>query len=185
LDKADAMERIMKKVVLLLTFLLGACANTSPTIQAIPEGNLQLRKLVSDETNNYVGQQVRWGGEIVNVSTENGRSIFEIKHYPLMRHGFPLSNLYSQGKFIAESNEVFDPDVYSEGLLITFSGTILSEMTENDEARYKYKYMPHIDIIDLMLWPYGRKNGESYSYTGTESEYKGYGIYGSGHYFLY
>ena len=173
----------MKKIVLLLTLLLSACTNVSPTIQALPEGNLQLRKLVDSETNNYVGQQVRWGGAIVSVSTENGRSIFEIKHHPLMRHGFPLSNLYSQGKFIAESNEVYDPDVYSEGLLITFSGTILSEMTANGEARYKY--MPHIEIIESELWPHNRKNGKAYTYTGTESVFKGYGIYGSGHYFLY
>jgi len=174
----------MKRMMLLfLTFLLSACTSISPTIQALPDGNLQLRKLVDSDTNNYVGQQVRWGGSIVSVSMENGRSILEIKHYPLMRYGFPLSNLYSQGKFIAESNEVFDPEVYLEGLLITFSGTITSEMTPNAEARYKY--MPHVDIIEARLWPHNKSNDKAYTYKGMESEFKGYGLYGSGHYFLY
>jgi outer membrane lipoprotein len=177
-------EKTMNRVMMLLiTILLSACSTLPSTIQAVPEGNLQLRKLVDSETNNYIGEQVRWGGSIVSVSMENGRSILEIKHFPLMRQGFPLSNLYSQGKFIAESNEVFDPDVYLEGLLITFSGTITSERTSNAEARYKY--MPHIEIIDARLWPHNSSNGKGYTYTGIESEFRGYGIYGSGHYFLY
>ncbi|MBL4638379.1 MAG: Slp family lipoprotein [Proteobacteria bacterium] len=174
---------MMKKLVLLITFLLSACTNTSPTIQSLPEGNLQLRNLVDSETNNYVGEQVRWGGSIVSVSTENGRSILEIKHYPLMRHGFPLSNLYSQGNFFAESNEAFDPDVYIEGLLITFSGTITSELSEVPVNHHKF--MPHIEITDAKLWPHHKSNGRAYTYMGSESEFKGYGTYGSGHYFLY
>jgi len=172
-----------RMIMLLITVFLSACSTLPSTIQALPEGNLQLRKLVDSDTNNYVGKQVRWGGSIISVSMENGRSILEIKHYPLMRNGFPLSNLYSQGKFIAESNEVFDPEVYLEGLLITFSGTITSEITPNAEARYKY--MPHIDILDARLWPHNKSNDNAYTYTGSESVFKGYGIYGSGHYFLY
>jgi outer membrane lipoprotein len=182
-------EKTMKRVMLsLITILLSACSTLPSTIQAVPEGNLQLSTVNEAEINQYVGEHVRWGGSIVNVENENGRSILEIQHYPLARYGFPLTkNLPTQGRFIAQSNEILDQEIYLEGLLITISGTVTSEISQYvvGNRREDDRDAPHMDIIDIKLWPYNNEGGKAYTYTSSESEFKGYGIYGSGDYKLY
>lgn len=174
----------MKRVLFFLAILLSGCSNLSPAIQMLPAGNLQLNQVKVNGVERFMGEQIRWGGRIISVNNENGFSTLEIKHYPLMRNGFPLSNLPSQGKFIVQSHQAFDPDMYLEGLLITFSGSIHSEVMR--EVKRKDEYLPIIDIVDMKLWPHRKLNGKKgYTYTGMESEFRGYGIYGSGHYSLY
>ena len=172
----------MKILVGLLIVLLSACSNLPETISRVPENNLQLRH-VKNDTNNFIGQQVRWGGRIINISSDDGQSIMEIKQYPLNRYGFPLTNVSSQGSFISQSEKIFDPDVYQEGLLITFSGTIISEVKKT--IKRKDYYLPIITITDSNLWAYRVSKGRAYTITGMESEFRGYGIDGSGHYQVY
>ncbi|RKZ86829.1 MAG: starvation-inducible protein [Gammaproteobacteria bacterium] len=172
----------MKILVGLLIVLLSACSNLPETISRVPENNHQLRNVVND-VDNFIGQQVRWGGEIIKVSRDNNLSILEIKQFPLNRYGFPLTNVHSQGKFIARSDQLFDQEVYQEGLLITFSGMITSEIKET--VKRKDNYLPIITITDSNLWPYRISKGRAYTNTSMESEFRGYGIEGSGHYQVY
>jgi outer membrane lipoprotein len=176
----------MKRVMLsLIMVLLSACSTLPPTIQAVPEGNLQLSTVNEAEINQYVGEHVRWGGSIVNVKNENGRSLLEIQHYPLTRYGFPLTkNLPTQGRFIAQINEVLDQGIYLEGLLITVSGTVISEISQYVVGR-EDRDSPHLDITDIKLWPYKNEDGEAYTYISNESDFKGWGIYGPGDYSIY
>jgi len=173
----------MKRVIFFLTILLSGCSTLSPTIQMPPAGNLQLSEVKLSDVGSFMGEQVRWGGRIIRIYDDNGLSTLEIQHYPLTRYGFPLSNLPSQGQFIAQSNHAFDPEIYLAGLLITFSGEIHSAMAL--EAEKKDEYLPIIDISDMELWPHKKLDGKGYTYMGIESEFRGYGIYGSGHYSLY
>ena len=171
----------MKIAVLLVTILLTACSTLAPTIQAVPEGNLQLSKVNNSDVEQYVGELVRWGGIIVNVKAENGRSTLEIRHAPLARYGFPLTkNLPSQGSFIAQTTNELEPSIYLPGLLITFSGIVTAERTASSD-----RGLPHIDIVDVKLWPYNKTADKPYTYINSESEFKGYGVYGSGDYVLY
>jgi len=173
----------MKKMVLLIVFLLSACTNASRTIFILPAGNVELRDVLVSQDDSLEGTRVRWGGEILSVKQENGLSVIELKHFPLMRNGFPLSNLPSQGKFIAQSNQEFDANIYLEGLLVTFAATVTTETTPYFDRIDRV--MPHINIIDAELWPHNSSHVKPYTYTGTESVFKGYGIYGSGYYTLY
>ncbi|NQZ53620.1 MAG: Slp family lipoprotein [Piscirickettsiaceae bacterium] len=174
----------MKKLIVILTILLSGCSTLPPSIQTPPEGNLQLRHVRINDIESFIGEQVRWGGKIINVSRANDLSILEIKQYPLTQYGFPLLNISSQGVFIAQSHQVFDPDNYIEGLLITFSGTINSGVAQVGKS--KVRYLPIIDIVDTKLWPHNKlDDGSAYTYTGMESEFQGYGIEGSGHYSTY
>jgi len=173
----------MKKMVLLIVFLLSACTNASRTIFILPEGNVELRDVLVSQDDSLDGTRVRWGGEILSVKQENGLSVIELKHFPLMRNGFPLSNLPSQGQFIAQSSQLLDSQVYLEGLLVTFAATVTTETTPYFDRIDRV--MPHIDIVDAELWPHNSSHVKPYTYTGTESVFKGYGIYGSGYYTLY
>lgn len=177
------MDRIMKKLIWLLVLVLTACTNVSPTIFELPEGNVELRDVLVSNDDSLVGTQVRWGGQIISVKQEGEIFTLELKHFPLMRNGFPLSNLYSQGRFIAQSSQAYDPSVYKEGLLVTFAAIVTAETTPYFDRIDRV--MPHIEIIDTQLWPHTIIDGKGHTYTGTESEIKGYGIYGSGYYTLY
>lgn len=161
----------------LFVVLLSACSSIPTTIANAPKADLQLSKVIYGE-NDYAGQQVRWGGKIVNITQNNNFSLVEIQHYPLTTPGFPVTLGGSQGRFIARSAEYFDPDVYQIGLLITFSGDVNSGITKtiNREERY----LPIIDVAETRLWPYRTVDGKSSTYTGAESRYSGYGIYGTG-----
>jgi outer membrane lipoprotein len=155
------MEILMKRLVFMLIILLSACAtsnNVPPSIQSPPANNLVLR-LVILNTDNFIGQQVRWGGKIINVSSDNGHSTMEIEHFPLNRYGSPLINLRSQGTFIVQSDQFFDPDLYQQGLLITFSGTIKSEITRT--VNRKEYFLPIITSNDFHLWPYTISGGKA------------------------
>lgn len=146
----------------MLTILLSACAtsnNVPLSIQSPPANNPLLRMVIVD-TDNFIGKQVRWGGIIVNVSSDNGLSAMEIEYFPLNRYGLPLINLRSAGMFIAQTDQFFDPDLYQQGLLITFSGTIKSEITKT--VNRKEYFLPIITITDSHLWPYTISNGKAY-----------------------
>jgi outer membrane lipoprotein len=172
----------MKMLMGLLIVLLSACNTLPDAINRVPENNLQLRNVVNN-VDNSIGRQIRWGGEIINISHDNGLSTIEIKQFPLTGYGFPLTNISSQGRFIVQSDQIFDPELYQEGLLITFSGTIISEVKKR--ANNKDYYFPIITITDSKLWPYKVSKGRAYTIKGMESVFRGYGIQGSGHYQAY
>lgn len=167
----------MRALVFLLTILLSACSSTVPlSIQTPPANNINLNQ-VENDVDSYIGNLVRWGGRIISVSRDSSYTTIEIKHFPLNTHGFPLQNFPSRGKFIGHSSQIFDPEIYQEGLLITFSGTIDSEIKLT--TKREDHYLPVITITEAHLWPHS--SGENaYTYTGAESQYRMYGYYGSG-----
>lgn len=163
--------------------LLSACSTLPPAIEQIPENNLKLHNVIFNGINSFIGQQVRWGGKIISVNTNGEHSILEIKQLPLIQYGFPLQNLPSAGVFVGKSGYDYDPALYQADLLVTFSGVITSKQTIRI-ADKEYD-VPVIDIKAMHLWPYGINDGKAYSYAGSESRYRGYGEYGSGHYVTY
>jgi len=173
----------MRKLILICTALvLSACSSTSSLISKVPDNNHQLSQ-VSGNVGSFADQTVRWGGEIITISSDNGLTLVEVKQYPLNSYGFPLTNIPSQGKFTVETKQVLDSKEYQKGLLITFHGTITLKTKNTDELTKDS--LPLIIADDSHLWPYRVANGMAYTIKGMESEYRGYGYYGSGHYQYY
>ena len=168
----------MKQLLAILIVFLTACSTLPEAINTAPADDLQLWQVLKGD-NDFIGQQVRWGGKIVSVRQENNFSIIEVQHYPLNNYGFPLTLQASQGYFIAQTGEDFDPDIYQQGLFITFAGTINSGETKT--INREEHYLPIVNISETRLWPYRTdRKGRSTTNTGAESRYHGYGIYGSG-----
>jgi len=170
------------RLAFLFPLLLTACSNNLPAnIKTAPSYDLKYRHILAEEVDTFMGKQVRWGGKIIKVMKHGNDSLIEIQNYPVNRYGLPLLNLPTRGKFIAKSAHVFDPDIYLEGLLVTFSGRLDAETTRIEKR--KIRFLPVVDVTDVHLWPHKRLNAkEGYTYTGMESRFRGYGKYGSGYY---
>ena len=170
------------RLAFLFSLLLTACSNNLPAnIKTAPSSDLKYRHILAEEVDTFIGKQVRWGGKIIKVMKHGNDSLIEIQNYPVNRYGLPLLNLPTRGKFIAKSAHVFDPGIYLEGLLVTFSGTLGPETTRVEKR--KIRFLPVVNVTDVHLWPHKRLNAkEGYTYTGMESRFRGYGKYGSGYY---
>jgi outer membrane lipoprotein len=176
-------EKMMKYLTILFVVLLTACNSKLPVdIQYAPAEDLQLKQVVN-AVPEYQGKPVRWGGEIITVTNDDGSSLLEIKQLSLNSYGFPLLNKPSYGQFIAKSKQYFDPEEYQAGLLITFSGIITAEEMKREIRRKDY-YLPIIDITTTKLWPYYKSsNGKAYTVTTPQtSRYRRHGYHGSGDY---
>ncbi|MBE9533331.1 MAG: Slp family lipoprotein [Proteobacteria bacterium] len=167
----------MKLVVSVLVVFLSACSSLPVEIQQTPENNISLYQVI-DKVAEFSGTPVRWGGKIVSIVSEGGSSTIEIEQLPVNRYGFPLQTHPSQGVFEFESNESLDPAIYQEGLLITVSGSVSSEVTKT--INRIERAVPVIVNGVYHLWPYGESGGKSYTHMGVETRYTGYGYYGHG-----
>ncbi|NRB65731.1 MAG: Slp family lipoprotein [Saprospiraceae bacterium] len=176
------MDMIAIRLAFLFSLLLTACSNNLPAnIKTAPSSDLKYRHVLAEEVDTFIGKQVRWGGKIIKVMKRDNQSLIEIQNYPVNRYGLPLLNLPTRGKFIAKSDQLLDPGVYLEGLLVTFSGTLDPETTR--VKKRKIIFLPVITVTDIHLWPHKRINAdEGYTYTGMESQFRFYGKYGSGYY---
>lgn len=173
---------IVKRLSYLIIFLITGCSNNLPAnIKTAPAYDLKYMHVIAEEVDSFIGKQVRWGGKIIKVMKRGDESLIEIQNYPVNRYGLPLLNLPTRGKFIAKSDQSLDPDIYLEGLLVTFSGTLDPETTR--VKKRKILFLPVVNVTDIHLWPHKRINAnEGYTYTGMESQFRFYGKYGSGYY---
>jgi outer membrane lipoprotein len=163
----------MKNFILILMLFLSACTannNLPLSIENPPANDLRLAYVVLDNTENFIGQEVRWGGKIIITRNENGLSEIEIEQFPLNRFGFPLTKLGTEGNFIAQSEQLLDPELYQEGLFITFSAIIKSERVKTE--RRKETYLPVVSIKEAHLWPFKISNGKAYPTTGQQYQHR-------------
>jgi len=101
-------------------------------------------------TQNLVGQHVRWGGTVANVTPTERGTCFEIVDRPLDRDGTPLHGQQPDGRFLACTPQIFPRGVY-EGQDSTVSGTLEPTVTET-LIGLKYRY-PRVAITELNFWP--------------------------------
>ncbi|MCX4187418.1 Slp family lipoprotein [Methylophaga sp. OBS4] len=169
----------MKIFIYAAIALLTACSGVSSNIQSAPAGDIQLKQVVTG-VETYMGTTVRWGGKIISISNYETYSSLQIVQFPLNRYGRPIADRHSQGRFISQSKNFLDPEIYQEGTMVTFVGTVSAE--ETIKVDQKTLTLPVIDIIDSHLW--------IDKYSGTNREYNpkhdapfvGYGYYGTGYY---
>jgi len=139
----------MKVLISLLFITLTACSSLPTSIRTEPVPELKFEQ-AQTAIELYIGQRIRWGGQIVKVSNQENQSILEIVQFPLNSYGRPMIDKTSQGRFIAHSKDFFDPFIYRQGTAITISGTIESERTMIIDK--KSLSMPVIDITEIHRW---------------------------------
>ena len=145
---------------LLLALLLSACASQVPLIireaPADSPSLAQSREHIVD----YQGQQVRWGGTIIETVNRENTTWLTVLERPLFKDGEPRYTDDNGGRFIAIVPKFLDPKVYAPDRRATFTGTLVrTEPGKVGEHPFTY---PVVQADGWYLWP--RDAGWPYDY---------------------
>src|SRR5438132_7854234 len=122
------INRIQRVLILgALAAAVSGCA-TSPMSKNIRTEAKATRDIsfarISSNPTAYKGEEVIWGGEIVNVLNEPSASKIYLSEIPLQRSGEPLYPAQSPGTFIASISRIVNSELYKPGQVITLGGKI-------------------------------------------------------------
>jgi outer membrane lipoprotein len=146
---------MMRKFKLSIGFIMviaftGGCASKPPqAISKIPVDNPSLASVRLD-IDQYIGAEVRWGGEISKVENKADQTWIEIVRRKLWDDGKPKASGESDGRFIASFTGFTDPVVYKVGQLLTVVGTI-EDKIERPIGGYDYVF-PIVAVEGSYLW---------------------------------
>ena len=138
-------------LVVLLGGLLAACASNVPKglreqlPQAPSQGAAQL------EPERFLGQEVRWGGEILGLRNGVDATEVEIFGRGLFNDGEPRPDGGDGVRFIARVKGFLDPAEYRPDKRLTVRGR-LEETVTRTVGEYPYLY-PVVQVDLYHLWP--------------------------------
>lgn len=170
--------------LIFIPVFIAACSIMPESIdrENIPQISVQA---VQQNTANFKGQSVRWGGIITQVINNADDTWIEVLSTDLSSSGRPSSNRNNnQGRFIAKINQFLDPEVYLEGNKLTVIG-VLADKIDGKIGEFNYSF-PVIETQGHYLWanqvyrqyPYITPG---YWYYGFNPYWNfGYGYYGYG-----
>jgi outer membrane lipoprotein len=161
----------------LFLFLISGCAYPiSKELRHEASKELTFQMVLQNPTA-YVGSIVIWGGKIIETRNTAEGSEVVVLEIPLDYQEMPESEKYSQGRFIAKSSTLLDPEVYRKGKKITVAGEIVGRETK-PLGKTEYTY-PVITIKQIHLWRKVRVYPYPPSYYYWYGPYYGpYGWYG-------
>ena len=97
-----------------------------------------------------MGQQVRWGGTIIETGNRENATRLTVLGRPLYKGGEPEFTDDSAGRFIAIVPEFLDPKVYAPDRRVTVTGT-LSSTEAGKVGEHPYTY-PVVQAEAWYLW---------------------------------
>jgi len=87
----------------------------------------------------FIGKMVILGGTIIKTTNTSHGSIIEVVQKPLDYDGRPLDTDVSYGRFLIQSEQFLDSEIYSKGKDITAAGVIAEKKEKKlDEIMYTY-----------------------------------------------
>lgn len=132
----------------LLSVTAVACSSAPPAIRAPIAGPVVAE--VRAAPGAWVGQRVRWGGEIVGTENLAASTRVEVVARRLTRDGRPIDSDRTAGRFIAEAGGFLEPTQYAPGRHVTVVGALLPAVTRNI-GTHPYLY-PVVKVDTLYLW---------------------------------
>jgi outer membrane lipoprotein len=103
----------------------------------------------------YKGKVVMFGGRIIDTKTSSSLSELFVLQLALNTSGRPINPDQSEGRFIVQTKEFFDPAVYQKDMLLTVVGTLKGSKVESIGG-FQYAY-PLVEPIKIKLWPKGMR----------------------------
>ena len=130
--------------------LLTGCSAIPEPINSADNVTLVDYQTATDNPQQVVGEQARWGGVIADVRNGEEFTIIEMVNFPLKSWGRPTVGDDSNGRFLALIDGFVDPAVYEQGRSLTILGT-LQEVQTGKIDDYTYTY-PVIKASGHYLW---------------------------------
>jgi outer membrane lipoprotein len=182
--------KVFKLTICLLALMTYGCAGTAPVTDAAavagpapaivqaPPGDLPLAA-VRDDVQSYRGQQVRWGGTLLEVENEGSGSLLTIRARPLSPAGQPVAGS-SDGVFVVRTSRPIDRNIYIPGRAVTVAGTLQENKLSTTDGLYYLT--PLVDASEVYAWELIDRN---YDYGYYDPYYRPYGGYPYGYYYPY
>ncbi|EKY3194688.1 Slp family lipoprotein [Cronobacter turicensis] len=123
----------------LSVLLLGGCVSVPDAIKGTSPTPQQDLVRVMNAPQLYIGQEARFGGRVVNVDNQQGKTRLEIATLPLDSAARPLLGQPSRGRIYADVNGFLDP-VDFRNQLVTVVGPITGTV-EDKIGSSPYKFM--------------------------------------------
>lgn len=144
-----AMGRLLS--TLALTMLLAACASgiTSTTKKLVDyKGPFDA---LAKHPDGFNGRVVLVGGRILEVNAGPSFSEVVVLQHPLDGSSDrPRAEKGSSGRFIIQSGEFLDPEVYRRSYLVTVAGTVVGKAEKQVGAHAMT--LPRIEVLESKLW---------------------------------
>lgn len=125
----------------LVAIALSGCVTVPDAIQGTSPTPQQDLTRVMAAPSLYIGQEARFGGKVVNVRNEQGKTRLEIATVPLDSGARPLLGAASRGRIYADVNGFLDPVDFRDQL-VTVVGPIAGTVDGKiGDTPYKYMMM--------------------------------------------
>ncbi|WP_440997920.1 Slp family lipoprotein [Arhodomonas sp. SL1] len=137
-------------VVILVVVWLGGCAMVPEAVRDAPPRSPApeaMRAAMED----YGGERVRWGGEIVEVINRADHTLVAVSQRPLDAAARPREDADSGGRLLARFDGFLDPAVYAAGRDLTITGRVVGLETR-PVGEYPYRYVV-VEVDGHNLWP--------------------------------
>lgn len=136
-------------LLIIIVILTGCAYPISNPLRAQARRDLSIPQVIANPSA-YRHALVIWGGAILSVENQDGRSTLLVKEYPLDWRGEPNIFRESDGRFLLHTSRYLDPAVYRKGRYITMAGEITGVKTEKSgKAEYRY---PELSAREIHLW---------------------------------
>ncbi|EML4686364.1 TPA: Slp family lipoprotein [Citrobacter amalonaticus] len=132
-----------------ITLMLSGCVTVPEAIKGsspTPQDDL-VRVMNAPQL--YVGQEARFGGKVVEIQNQQGKTRLEIATVPLDSGARPILGEPSRGRIYANVNSFLDP-VDFRGQLVTVVGPITGTV-EGKVGSTPYKFMT-MDVTGYKRW---------------------------------
>jgi len=129
--------------------LLAACAS-GPGISTDGVNETVTPSQASVETDVLRGDQVLWGGMIINSTNLKNSTRLEVLSYPLDSSQRPETSAQPTGRFLAMEKGYLETVDYGQGRLVTIKGA-LNETQDGAIGDADYTY-PVIQADQIYLW---------------------------------
>lgn len=135
-----------RSVLLLAVLSLGACVSVPEQFRG------EYPALAPQEVSaSNIGQQVRWGGVILDTRPDQSTTCFEVLSRPLSSSMRPVDSDRTLGRFIACKDGFHDPEVFARGREVTLVGTI-ERLDVRKVGEFDYPY-PVVLAGFMSMWP--------------------------------
>ncbi|MEX5410474.1 Slp family lipoprotein [Atlantibacter hermannii] len=146
-----AMQKTMFRIWLVAigALALSGCVTIPDAIKGSSQMPQQDLAAVMDAPRLYVGQEARFGGKVVSIQNQQGKTRLEIATVPLDSGARPVLGEPSRGRIYADVNGFLDP-VDFRGQLVTVLGTITGAV-DGKVGATPYKFMT-LDVTGYKRW---------------------------------
>ncbi|WP_312584068.1 Slp family lipoprotein [Atlantibacter sp.] len=146
-----AMQKMSfrKWLVALGALALSGCVTIPDAIKGSSEMPQQDLAAVMDAPRLYIGQEARFGGKVVDILNQQGKTRLEIATVPLDSGARPVLGEPSRGRIYADVNGFLDP-VDFRGQLVTVVGPITGAV-DGKVGETAYKFMT-MDVSGYKRW---------------------------------